>query len=193
MKMQSNDEEINMKTWCLQPYLQNEFYGLSKQNKIKSHTWNQSRGTYTACVINSLPININSRTSFPKHIIQMRRTCRSRNYLRFRTGTNLLTAFSIETTLVEWSRGFFRLWLLLDDTWKENFSYYGTFLRFCDPSWLQPSCKLLSQPTEIINELIKSTFCPAIVSHQRISVQQYCTTGQTVSVTICLYKQIIKS
>lgn len=80
-----------------------------KQNKIKSHTLNQSeafRGI--ACVINSLPININSR----RRIIQMRRTCRCCNYLRFRAGTNLLTAFSIETTLVERSRGFFRLWLL---------------------------------------------------------------------------------
>lgn len=46
--------------------------------------------------------NISSR----KHIIQMRRTWRSCNYLRLRTGTNLLTAFSIETTLVELSRGF---------------------------------------------------------------------------------------
>lgn len=119
---------------------------------------------FVVCVINSLPININSRNiSSRKHIIQMRRTCRSCNYLRFRTGTNLLRAFTIETTLVEKSRGFTEILSSLaslssDTSKKKTFLVRDVFLlfhRFCDPSRLQPSCKLLSQPTEIINELIK--------------------------------------
>lgn len=103
LKMQSNDEEINMKMNCALSHHTSwtNFMARSKQNKTKSHTWNQSeafRGLRHKFSPNKHKFsNISSR----KHIIQMRRTCRSCNYLRFRTGTNLLTAFSIETTLVE--------------------------------------------------------------------------------------------